>query len=198
MTSVEKLIRLVRDETKDEPIKYVDTVYHGTRCPTEILRTKGLVYDKDFLVNFARRIARDLNIDFDQWIKSGRNQTLSGHSVYTSMIGTEYNEYRARIWVTANFENAKSYARRNPEIIYDVVISMMMFKFPRRDGDKFFDEIHQLQKRFLGLIGKPKVVVIDARKIGLKVTESHCNCPLNDSPLGDVPVEAIKEIIMVE
>jgi len=194
----ESFLETLLRKALEEPYKpkYVKYVYHGTRCPTEVILTKGLAFDNEALIKITRELAQKIGIDFHTWSKSRRNGVLCGKYLMDKLEGNERGRWRARIWVTASFSNAKSYAYGNPEIICTVIESMMLFKYPHRSSRKFMEEIRRFTRRVLAGIGSPKVVVIKAfhPMVNLRVTKDHFNIPLKTKV---VPPDAIERIIAV-
>lgn len=126
----------------------LEKVYHGTRCSTEIIKERGLIYDKEFLLEKTKEFCQELGVDFDTW----RNSTKPfppGKQVVDRMLGIG-RPGRCQIFVTCRFEHAASYATRNPEILWDVIRSIMHFKYPRRRSVWWYAEIKRVVKVLLG------------------------------------------------
>ena len=166
-----------------------DKVYHGTRCPTEIIEERGLVYDKEFLLEKTKEFCRELDVNFDVWRNSPK-PFPSGKSVVDRMLGISRSG-RCQIFVTCRFEHAASYATRNPEILWDVIRSIMHFKHPRKRSDQWYKEIEHIVKVLLESIGSPKVVVIDAKHPDIDAI-ARTNQTLKH---GYVPINAILEVV---
>lgn len=166
-----------------------DKVYHGTRCPTEIIEERGLVYDKEFLLEKTKEFCRELGVNFDVWRNSSK-PFPSGKSVVDRMLGIG-RPGRCQIFVTCWFEHAASYATRSPEILWDVIRSVMHFKYPRKRSDQWYKEIEHTVETLLESIGSPKVVVIDAKHPGVDAIK-RTNQTLK---YGYVPVDAILEVV---
>ena len=178
---------LAEAERGEIEFEYVSEVFHGTRCPLDILQRKGLIFDSEALVALVKKAAAEIGVSFEQWRRSN-GSPLSGVTIMEEIEGKR--TYRNKIWISAREELAKGYAYDNPETLSDAIHSMLLFKHPRRNSTKFTRYIKETQRRILRTIGKPKVVVIDAEAIGLKATEVDVNLPVSSR----IPPSAIKRI----
>ena len=173
-------------------VVYPQVLYHGTRCSKSIILSKGLIFDREFLVSQIKRACGLLGIDFDSWSSSGKEKLHGGAYILGRICGDVNSSYRPRIWVTETFSNAASYAQRNPEILEDAIKSLFYFKYPRRRSESFFKEIDSFTSNFLKSIGTPKVVEISTEVLGVKIRGT--NIPLSER----IPPEAIVRVVEVE
>lgn len=190
MTLEGMLIELREQPSKPHPRQWI--CFHGTRCPTKILQTKGLVFDADWLNQKLKEFAKEIGIDFEAWTESKRGGCLSGYSM---MAKLKNESWRTHVWVASNPRHVKGFAERNPEFLWESIESMMVFKHPRRLSKKFWrEEIPQMQRRLIGRIGTPKIVTIDLRKLREEgFGKYHTNIPLK-SPIPPEAILKIKEI----
>lgn len=145
----------------DEMFKDPDLVFHGTRCPRDVIEKEGIEYDKEFLIQKTKDFCVDLGVDFDIW-SLAKAPFPSGGSIMSRLTGSR-SPGRCQIFVTNRFEHALSYATRNPEILWYAIRSIIHFKYPRRWSAKFYSEMEETIVRLLSVIGVPKVVVINAK-----------------------------------
>lgn len=188
-STFEELWQKIKEESQD--LLPVRIVYHGTRCPQETIESHGLRFDEKFLVGKIKEICEYLTIDFDDW--RSKIKKVSFNSRLIRLIQGQLDKGRV-IWVTEDFDNAVSYSTRNPEIIYDAILSMVRYKYPRRWWRKSWEEKTELLvKEILSMIGTPKVIEIDALKVGVsrKGHFSRVNIPLGYKC---VPTDAIIKI----
>ena len=95
-------------------------VYHGTRCPRELLLERGVVFDREFLFEKVEQFALKLGVDLEIWgsHESYYAYTGSGRRLYNILIE---GGKRAQVHVTDKFLNAVSYSKRNPEFLEDYI-----------------------------------------------------------------------------
>jgi len=172
-----------REMSSRKPLEFV---YHGTRCPMGLIMEDGLRYDKEYLEKKVRDFCRYFNVNFRSWSNSTK-YSPSGQSVMNELLGLGSKKYRCQIWVSEDFENAASYSRRNPEILWMAIDSILKFKNPRRSSKKWQKYVEDMKDNLLSRIGPRKVVTIDAQHPSIQV--KYGNNALTKE--GSVPPEAI-------
>lgn len=166
-----------------------DIVYHGTRCPRDLIQERGLVFDREFILERAHSFADLIGIRFEIWKEAEPYYRYLGEG--PRLIGSiDPGKRRAGIHVTQDYLNAVSYSLGNPEILYEMFDSMYHFKYPRRYGDPFFYEKGEAVYNEIKKIGSRQVITIDNTH-----PEIQADKGINQTTKsGKVPVDAILKL----
>jgi shikimate kinase len=96
-------------------------------------------------------------------------------------------EYRKVIWVTANFETDMRYAERSPELVSEAIRNEYTRLHYRRKN--VLDEANEIVLKGIAWFGEPKVVILNAKKIG--ATGGH-----NEPTKSYISSDAIEKIVI--
>lgn len=171
-------------------------VFHGTRCPREIIEEKGLCWDRGFLCRQVEDFSRRLFIRLSLWVvaeKGYYDYGGDGPGLWSRLTG-DHDTRRQRIWVTDSYMNALSYSKHNPEILMDAFTSLYHFKYPRRRSESFYRELDSVVLEALQKIGSRKVVCIDNTHPGVRARAGVNAMAMS----GSVPREAVLAVIDVD
>jgi len=174
----------------EKPLPRQFIAFHGTRCPVSVIRKKGIVFDPSFLMKLLRKTAKRLKINYRKWLDFEYNCYLGRHFI-DMIYGRNDFEYRPYVSITSNYANASAYAYRNPELIFDAVAHMVAFKYkdsPSWNKHKVFAEQKREIYKTLNSIGKPKVVVVDVRKLVYTLPSGEVVSRAKGLTYGDVNV----------
>ena len=169
-------------------------MYHGTRCPAEVLRSEGLRFDIEALEKLARKAAKIIGVNYGAWASCGKELGMIGMIMMGAPTGYWLSQIlrgeiaeRCTIRATPSIKMARIYAQRAPEVITNTFNSMWNFKHG-------FEDLSETKTKtywsFMRSIGVPKLVVInpDHPAIGGRCKHEH------DVHLTFVPPEAILDI----
>jgi hypothetical protein len=158
-------------------------VYHGTRVTPQTIRDNGLVYPgNECLIKMIEKSLTEAGLSYPKWLDHQRKLISKGKlNTFRELDG----KYRRNIWVTDDLNNAWSYARRAPEIVSEAIHNEYIRLHCRRKY--VIEEANLAVKAGIEWIGKPVVVVLDAKQLGAK---RGCNQPI--APV--IPKEAVIEI----
>lgn len=166
-----------------------DVVYHGTRCPRDIITEEGLCFDKRFIIDKIYEWANKLGVSVKQWSVSESRYNYYAKGPRIMRILTTENK-RARIHVTDDYLNAVSYSLRNPELLHEAYDNLYDFKHPRRISDSYYKEKEKWVYKEIKKLGPRQVVVIDNTHPDIQAPRG--NNRILESPT--VPVEAIIKV----
>jgi len=171
-------------------------VFHGTRCPREIIEERGLIWDREFLRRQVEDFSARLGIPLRLWVVAENGYygyDGDGPRLWSRLTGDQ-DMRRQRMWVTDSYLNAVSYSKHNPEILMDAYTSLIHYKKPRRSSGAFYREIDSLVLEALQRIGTRKVVIIDNTHPDVRARNGVCNLATS----GRVPREAILDVVDVD
>lgn len=173
-------------DTTGTLVKPPDFVYHGTRTPAWVIKTHGLRYPGvDYLLNLIQKSLESVGLSYNDWYENQKKMTASGK---LCMLREINQSYRQVVWVTDNVENAWSYAMHSPEAVSEAVRSEIYRLHGRKKN--IVDIANKQTRQSLEWIGTPRVIVLDAKKLGV---HRGCNHPLCEM----VPQEAIVDILEI-
>lgn len=137
-------------------------VYHGTRVSPDVLKKEGLHYptESEFMEMIRGAMGR-AGLSFEEWKEGQVWLECKGRLNQTREMR---ETHRQKIWTTARLETAWSYADRAPEIVSEAVRNEIYRLYWRRKT--VVDMAENAVCRAMEGIGRPVVVVLDARKIG--------------------------------
>jgi hypothetical protein len=159
-------------------------VYHGTRSATDLIKN-GLKYPgTDDLIYIINRSFDEIGMSFENWIEY-QKKLLSKRKFNT--FAELDRPGRRVVWVTDREDNAWSYAKRSPEIVSEAIRNEYIRINYRRKN--VYSDTEIVVDKALSWIGKPKVVVLDAKMIG---AGSGVNQPI----AGFIPPDAIINILI--
>lgn len=159
-------------------------VYHGTRAPLFDI-SQGLRYPgEDQMLALIERGMQEVGLSYTDWIfhqeKFVRERRLC-------ILNKMRRPTRKVIWTTTNLETAWSYARRSPELVSEAVREeYLRLHWRRKNAGR---EASDLSLKAVEWVGDPKVVVLDALKIGAR--GGH-----NEPTLAEIPSSAIVGILL--
>lgn len=170
-------------------------VYHGTRAPLHELETIGITFPtKEQFLSMIKKVMSYAGLDYNKWLENDIRRTKKGDLTTHWEMEQSYRS-KSGIWVTNNEQTAKNYAMRNPEQVWSAVrwayIDQRRLSFKKaQTAFEVADNIKQFTTQAMDAMGTPKVVTIDAKKIGLS-EPIGLNCPTG---LRIIPPEAIIDI----
>lgn len=192
----EYLLDDIKEEMKKNFKGSPKYVFHGTRCPTDIIKEKGIVFDVDFFISKIQQCLEKNNMDLEYWLlyKPGKDlaDSLRSEVIWGKLNDSECNN-RRKITVSTHVGNAIAGASINPELLYDAVTSIRIYKTPKSQRTRNFRKRAEAYAiEFLERIGEEKVVVIDAKDPAINVTRWHA---FTTTESGYVPLGTIIGIV---
>lgn len=161
-------------------------VYHGTRISGEVIHAQGLRYPGfDHLINMIKFSMDKTGLSFSGWLEYAKKMDAKGKF---NPIRELQEPYRQKIWVTDDVNNAWSYASHAPEAVTKSVRDEFIRLHFRRKN--VLDQADEVVKVGTSWIGKPIVVVLDAKKLN---TNGGCNVPIGEFIAPDVIVNILTE-----
>lgn len=162
-----------------------ERVYHGTRTPVNLLLKEGLRYPTEKeLLGMIQQAIEKAGLSYEAWLDGQAWKERKGRLNHLRELR---EAYRGKIWTTDRIETAWSYARRAPEIVSEAVRGEIFRLYWRRKA--VIEMADEAVEKAMDGVGKPIVVVLDAKKIGAR---GGCNEPIAPHISPDAIIEVLR------